>query len=377
MTFRPSPGGSIAALALACLAAGLATAAPASSQPNQSPLVMPGQSIQAAIDNAPSGATIRVHAGSYRQNLLITKPLTLVGVGRVVLRPAGRIARNVCTEDASEESSAAASVGVCIVGRLGGQGRDGERTVLEAVANVHLDGVEVSGFTEGVVAYGTRQLHITRVRATDNSDVGIFTGAGSLTYIVGNNANSNGTSGIRIDTSRGVYVRSNTAEGNSTGIGLNADRNGDVSDNNTSGNCTGILIFDTDEPTPTGKLQVQRNHVFRNNRFCPSDGGTPAISGIGIALLGTTAIHATQNTIEDNIASRDPKTGAQPDLGGAGLMLLDASKLTGGDTPRSNVIEHNTLTGNLPLDILWDGSGTGNMLTNNNCSLTNPSTACN
>jgi nitrous oxidase accessory protein len=65
---------------------------------------MPGQSIQAAIDNAPSGATIRVHAGSYRQNLLIAKPLTLVGVGRVVLRPAGRIARNVCTEDASEES---------------------------------------------------------------------------------------------------------------------------------------------------------------------------------------------------------------------------------------------------------------------------------
>jgi hypothetical protein len=44
-------------------------------------IVRPGQSIQAAIDGAPEGATIVIAAGTYNEGIAITKPLTLQGAG--------------------------------------------------------------------------------------------------------------------------------------------------------------------------------------------------------------------------------------------------------------------------------------------------------
>jgi pectin methylesterase-like acyl-CoA thioesterase len=52
-------------------------------------VVNPGESIQAAVDAAPAGATIRVNPGDYvethgaREAVRITKPLTLVANSRI------------------------------------------------------------------------------------------------------------------------------------------------------------------------------------------------------------------------------------------------------------------------------------------------------
>jgi len=54
------------------------------------PVGMEFTEIQEAIDIAEVGSTIAISSGTYAQNLLITKPLRLVGLGDVIIRPADR-----------------------------------------------------------------------------------------------------------------------------------------------------------------------------------------------------------------------------------------------------------------------------------------------
>jgi hypothetical protein len=70
-------------LAVSCVAAETQAAAPEIHVPV-------GRSIQAAIDTAPEGATITLAAGTFRESLTITKPLTLQGAGweKTTIRPA-------------------------------------------------------------------------------------------------------------------------------------------------------------------------------------------------------------------------------------------------------------------------------------------------
>ena len=70
-------------------------------------LAVPGDhpSIQAAVDAAPSGGIVEVHAGSYRERIRITKPVTLrSAAGQAVVveapgdAPAVEIGRASCRE---------------------------------------------------------------------------------------------------------------------------------------------------------------------------------------------------------------------------------------------------------------------------------------
>jgi hypothetical protein len=53
-----------------------------------------------------------------------------------------------------------------------------------------------------------------------------------------------------------------------------------------------------------------------------------------------------------------------PTLGSGGIVILSVGP---GATPDNNLVKDNKLHGNQPADIVWDQSGTGNLVIGNKC----------
>ena len=65
--------------------------------------VHPGQSIQAAINAAPSGARIEIAPGTYHENLDISRPVSLDG-HHTILVPGGTVNEAPCTSPAQQST---------------------------------------------------------------------------------------------------------------------------------------------------------------------------------------------------------------------------------------------------------------------------------
>jgi hypothetical protein len=74
------------------------------------------------------------------------------------------------------------------------------------------------------------------------------------------------------------------------------------------------------------------------------------------------------NTITDNVPSGNTAFSG-------GLVMISA-KPFGGLELRYNRVTHNTLSGNSPFDIFYDGSGRYNTFTDNSCSTSHPTWIC-
>ena len=99
------------AIALGVVAVTLGVVAPASASGG---VVRPGESIQAAIDAAAAGATVRVAAGEFRENLTITTDgITLRGAGSgrhgTVLMPAEEARRAIARNGARPRMGSAST----------------------------------------------------------------------------------------------------------------------------------------------------------------------------------------------------------------------------------------------------------------------------
>jgi hypothetical protein len=104
--------------------------------------------------------------------------------------------------------------------------------------------------------------------------------------------------------------------------------------------------------------------------MCPADeSGAPAYGGVGIVLLGSQNTVVPLNDVRDNVA----QTGSA--FPGGGIVLLDGA-MFGAAPPSGNSVRLNWLTLNAPNDISGDGTGTGNTVSGNTCTLTNLADAC-
>lgn len=321
--------------------------------------VSPGQSIQAAIDAAPSGSTILVRPGVYRENLTVQKDaITLQGSGpgATFLEPPASFT-GPCAFP-GEDGSETVAPGICVLGDLDFSG--GPPTVRRPVTGVRVIGFTVRSFPgDGIFVFGGRGTVVQGNALVDNAEYGVFANTSNATTIANNTATGSDDAGIYVGDSprAAANIRGNEAFDNGIGIFLRSASVGTVQGNRVHDNCVGILLLSA--PNPPSFWMVSRNQVNRNSRSCPPGQGPP-LSGIGILLFGALQNSISSNTVNDNAPGG-------PTVVSGGIVLAQGAS--------GNSVSGNQAHRNVPVD-LADDSGAPNRFSGNVCETSRPPGLC-
>ncbi|MEV7773918.1 right-handed parallel beta-helix repeat-containing protein [Kitasatospora sp. NPDC086791] len=319
-------------------------------------LVQSGESIQQAVDAARPGDTVLVLPGTYRGSVRITTPrLTLVGSGPDSVITPGTGKENAC---------ATAGHGICV---------DGTET--DPLPDVTIEALAVTGFAKnGIDASGTTGLTVRHTYVHDNAQQGISQEMSTRAAILDNRSTDNGQSGVFLanyayreggspDTG-GTVVEGNELTGNRVGVTVRRLRGLAVQGNDISGNCSGVFVVGDEGVPRAGNLDVRRNKVVANNKFCPANPRLGAIQGAGIVLTGTEDTRVTDNEVRDNTGTSDFS---------GGIVLF---KSVVGISNTRAVVTDNRLSGNGPADLADRDAGAGNTFARNTCERSEPSGRC-
>jgi Right handed beta helix region len=334
------------ALVLVILAAGLASAKP------KGHVVNPGESIQAAVDAAEPGDTIVVQKGVYNETVVIEKDgISLRGV-KAMLEPPSEPVEGPCE-----------GAGFCVLGDVDFQ--TGE--VSEYVEDVSISGFTIRNFpVYGIVGIGARDARFVKNHSVDNGEYGITTFFSTGTKVISNVVSGAEDAAIYVGDSpfANANIVHNETYDSASGILVRNALQGRITANNAHSNCVGI-VFIADAPGPAGEFDVNSNKVHDNTGACPATAETPALSGVGIGLLGASDVEVHGNQILDNVPS-DPRAFS------GGVLAVRGIE---GTPPVDNTVTGNTILRNEP-DIFWDETGSGNRFEPNNCETSVPGGLC-
>jgi parallel beta-helix repeat protein len=290
--------------------------------------VRPGQSIQAAVDQANRGDTILIFPGTYREGdtpcptdyshacaVAVTKDdIRIIGASwfghRVVIENAGKQDQGIS------------------VAKTGAAGPDCLIDPEQRIQGSTIEGITVNNFDgDGIALFCVDNFTVLRVSTNDNGEYGIYpshSGFGQVTLSSATGAND---TGIYVGQSHDVRVNFNSAHGNVSGFEIENSINVELDYNLATGNTAGILSF----VLPHLHVNVNEDNIIHHN---------------------TVLMNNKPNTCID---PQDPVCNVPP---GTGILLL---------APQRNEVRNNVVLGNDSFGIILADYCTANMLPPNEC----------
>lgn len=284
-------------------------------------IVKPGESIQEAIDQASEGSTILVNKGQYNGNLLIEKPVQLIGEEGAIIAGDGH-------GHVIEVKASTVTIENFIIEKSGKRDTDAGIWV-ESSHNLIQNNV-LKEVHYGIYIQKGRLNRIIENNITSydghfsNKGNGVHLYYAEETELTGNEIQQV-QDGIYFDFAKDSIVKGNKVEGSRYGYHVMYAKKGFLTENISTKNITGIMIMGADDFTITDNV-ITENLDYR---------------GHGILIFDSDRINILNNRVTFN---------------NTGLSLQDA---------RDSKIENNIFAGNyIGLD-LKDKNERNSMINNN------------
>jgi parallel beta-helix repeat protein len=254
-------------------------------------------SIQDAVNNANDGAKIIVHAGTYTENVNVTKPLSIKSESG---NPNDTI---VLAADPGDHVFYVTADNVTISG-FGVAGSNNHGIYLEEVEGGVIANNIVSNNRYGIGMENSDHNDLSNNTANANEWEGIILRHSRYNTLSNNNVFKNKVGINVLHSSQHNEVSNNTASNNSVGIEQALSDNNNLTGNVISKNRYGIFLYKCNSNEITGNTLLSNSDCGIHLKYSDDNdlmGNTVCLSRLGIHLSD----YSRNNTVKDNFLSEN------------------------------------------------------------------------